>query len=252
MNQLSKEQLYNLYTNYYKINISKLKTAKETKIDRGTVRKYFNLFQTSDIEDIINASYLEPVTLKDYINNWSELEKRCYTYILAQYFGDGYINKTERTWKLRISNDKKYESINCLIEDCLSILFPDNSISRCNKIGCWDICVHSRKLPILFPHLGVGKKHERKISLTIEQLELLKMYPKDFILGCLHSDGAKCKRKTTNHFYQFTNLSLDIKEFFEIACSHLQIPLKNIKAKNVYIYKKEYITIIDSFYIDKC
>jgi intein-encoded DNA endonuclease-like protein len=251
MNQLSKEQLYSLYINYYQTNISKLKTAKETKIDRSTVRKYFNLFQTSNIEDIINTTHSELASLKDYINSWSVVEKRCYTYILAQYFGDGYINKTARTWKLRISNDKKYENINCLIEDCLTTLFPNNCVSRINKTGCWDICVHSKKLPILFPHLGQGKKHERKISLTTEQLELLKMYPKDFILGCLHSDGAKCKRKTTNHFYQFTNLSLDIKEFFEIACSCIGIPLKNIKAKNVYIYKREYINIIDSFYIDK-
>ena len=53
MYKTTKEQLENLYKNYYLNKISKLQTSKDTGIDRGTIRKYFKMFDENKYEDLI-------------------------------------------------------------------------------------------------------------------------------------------------------------------------------------------------------
>ena len=53
MYKITKEQLEDLYNNFYINKISKLETSKSTKIDRGTIRKYFKLFDEKQYENLI-------------------------------------------------------------------------------------------------------------------------------------------------------------------------------------------------------
>ena len=53
---------------------------------------------------------------------------KAYSYILGLYLGDGYINKTARTYRLRIALDKKYSQLNSFAKMNLQTLFPSNKI----------------------------------------------------------------------------------------------------------------------------
>jgi predicted AlkP superfamily phosphohydrolase/phosphomutase len=98
----------------------------------------------------------------DYIKD----KKESYSYILGLYLGDGYINLSERTYRLRIALDTKYQKVIKECEDNLIILFPNNKVNNIiRKETTTYVYVYSNKLPLLFPQHGVGKKSSRKIEL---------------------------------------------------------------------------------------
>lgn len=42
-------------------------------------------------------------------------------------------------------------------------------------------------------------------------------------------------------------MSNDIRDIFVWACSLINLPCKNIGYKNIYIYKKDYVNILEEF-----
>lgn len=178
-----------------------------------------------------------------------------YSYILGIYLGDGHITKMSRTYRLRIFQDAKYPD---LIDKCVKYLekiFTNNkvNVSRWHAESCKVITIYSNEIPALFPQHGPGRKHNRKITLEDWQKEVVYKYPKGFVSGLLDSDGCKYKQTNTDFcVYQFTNISEDIKQIFCWACSLLGVKCRcAVGRKNVYIYKKKYRLILDSFYRTK-
>jgi hypothetical protein len=50
-------------------------------------------------------------------------------------------------------------------------------VSRVQKVGCTEVGSYSKHWPCLFPQHGPGKKHQRKIELTVWQQELVDLDP---------------------------------------------------------------------------
>jgi len=151
-----------------------------------------------------------------------------YYYILGQYFGDGCISKHARTYRLRIFAAIEYPQIIKEVEACLKILFPLNSIAYCNKPGCIEISVYSNTIPIMFPHCGIGKKHERMIVLSEIQYEFIREESPLLLKGLFHSDGCYYRQRTLNDGtevmnYSFSNKSNDIHRIYQLALSYCGI-----------------------------
>ena len=125
--------------------------SKITGISRGTVSKWLKQ---------------KPKYLNDIFDNIVNNLKDEYSYLLGIYLGDGYINKTEKTYRLRISLDKKYTNINENVIKILNKIFPNNKVGIIDREGCIDISVYNNNLPKLFPQHGIGRKHNRLIQLT--------------------------------------------------------------------------------------
>lgn len=173
-----------------------------------------------------------------------------YVYLLGAYLGDGYINRThnDRTFKLRIFCDSKQDRV---IDDCrtsLSICLPKNKV-RAGEIrgkNCVEVSVHSNLLPVLFPQIGPGRKHERKIRLTEEQKGLVDSYPLYLIKGLIDSDGTRYYRKQGSRkylSYELSNKSQDIQKIFCGACDSVNIEWTQPYYKTIAIRRKSVPTL---------
>jgi len=194
-----------------------------------------------------NVELSTPEGLLEYLKD-SEYE---YVYILGMYLGDGYIGKTRRTYRLRITLDDKYPNIQRECEDSLKKILPNNQVSRVRREGCHDISAYSNLLPLLFPHLGKGKKHERKMELTEWQLSLINTNPRPLLRGFIHSDGCRFTNKVGKYqypAYQFSNLSSDLKNIFIYACSLLGISTCNSsRNRAIAVNKRGHVELLDTF-----
>lgn len=244
---IEQTNLFNAWKN--KNNISE--TARSLKIDRSTVRKYFNKFDNGYkpfTSDMIIDSNLS--TIKQYL---SFIDKESYSYVLGFYLGDGHISKMKRTFRLRIFQDVRYK--NLIKDQILAIqkLLPNNKVNiRTGKDNCTTICVYSNLIPILFPQHGPGMKHTRKIKLQDWQKEIIEEYPKPFIKGLIISDGCRYEKispilKKVYIRYEFTNISQDIKDIFQWACSLIGVSTRVSNYKNIAVCKIKDNQIMESF-----
>jgi Homeodomain-like domain len=145
-----------------------------------------------------------------------------YAELLGLYLGDGCINPTARSQRLRISLDAAYAGI---IENTAALLargFPANQVGRTVFDNGATVVVHvySSHLTCLFPQHGPGKKHHRRIVLEGWQQELVESAPWRFLRGCIWSDGCSFINRTGAYEYlsfDFANRSEDILALVEWA-----------------------------------
>jgi intein-encoded DNA endonuclease-like protein len=180
---------------------NKSEIARELQLDRSTVIKWLkdkptHLFIPSLYERIVTAP-------------------KTYSYILGLYLGDGYINKTDRSYRLRIALDKKYSELNQYASDKLKELFITNAVSIVDNDTWIDLSVYNKDLPIIFPQLGDGKKHNRCVALLDWQIGLIDWI--ELMKGLFHSDGSYYLSNDRD-YYQFKNLSSDILDLFKVCC----------------------------------
>lgn len=220
----------------WETNKNKSKIAQITKLDRGTVRKIINNYGTvAQLEEAIGLSPIK------YEFESHQSYKKSYAYILGIYLGDGYINKTLRTWKLRIFQDKKYINVVKEIEENLKIIFPYN---RTNKIShgknCYEIYIYNNNIIELFPQHDKGKKYKRKIKLETWQEEIINEFPFLFIKGLIHSDGCSYISKSNKKEYLnygFCNKSFDIINLLINSLNKVNISYNLYFNKNKEIYR---------------
>lgn len=220
---ITKEQFS--YIQSYKESKTVTEISKHLELDRSTVRKYIKLDEYSG-----NLSY--------DIDSLPVNKIRYYAYLLGLYLGDGYINKTERTYRLRISlNSTQHLDVIDRAKVRLEMLFPNNKIGLVNVTGanCVNLSVYNSNLVNLFPQHGVSYKHTRNIIITEKQEKLIQDY-KDYLLCGLHdSDGCRYidRRKV---YYQFTNASNDILNIYLDCLTPHNIQYKlyprNIRIRN--------------------
>lgn len=194
--------------------LNQCEVSRQSGIPRGTIRDWIKRGfcpRTGTKNDLRQIIRIDPAS---YLARNEDL-KRAYSFVLGEYLGDGCIRTINNTYRLDIYNDKKYEGLNRLIEQQMKIVFPENRVTRINHGGCWDIAVYSNQIPNLFPQMGKGKKHDRKIQLTTWQSEIVNSYPHEFIRGLFYSDGciyqhAHDDGKYVYTCYHFINKSRDI------------------------------------------
>jgi len=193
----------------HKEGLSNRKIGRLLNLHYSTISYWLKKEETNIKDDKIN------------INKYLNGKEKSYSYILGMYLGDGYINKTDRTYKLRIFLDTKYPKV---IKDCiyeLSILFPRNKVNyTIRRKTTTVVYVHSNHLPFLFPQHGKRKKHERNIELSDWQKDII--INESFLKGLYNSDGSYYK-SNGYYFYNFRNYSLDILNIYKNTCDKLNI-----------------------------
>jgi hypothetical protein len=156
------------------------------------------------------------------------LPQEPYAYLLGLYLCDGCLSPYPRdVYRLRIVCTNRYPELIRACELAMGKVLP-NKVSRVTKAGegCTEVSAYSKHWPCLFPQHGPGRKHERKIELTVWQQELVDRDPRPLIRGLLHSDGCRVLNwvnGTPYPRYHFSNVSADIRGIFGRACVQLGI-----------------------------
>ena len=229
---------YKKYTAQDKENVLKLwengknqlEISRITGVSRGALREWIKPTY-KHLTDKPRNSYVPITDFEAYFN--TEEKRKAYSYILAVYLCDGCISyyKTFRAPSIRLYNDSKYvKNNNCRAEELQKIL-PDNSVNihKHSVSNCVIISAYSRKLSDLFPQHGSKMKHTRKLIFTNWQLKIIQEFPKEFIKGCIESDGCIYVQTVNNKQYKrysFSNKSQDIIDLFLYSLSLVGITSK--------------------------
>lgn len=268
MNLISLSAIYSVRF-LSRVGVSLSEISRSLKVDRGTVRKYSRISE-GDLEAVKNAGVIQSAEIGDLKSPQCEFEshaphqdlfhnnKAKYSYLLGLYLSDGYISFHERTKRLRIALGENETGTQERASKFLSDLFPRNKVSTHKRLGskCVDVSVYSNKLDQLFPDAEIlgGPKHLKDLKVLDWQIHILDMYPREFILGCIHGDGCRYLSGGKYLYYNFTNMSVQIKQLFVGACRAVGIKFPDrfqIERKRVNIYAKENIAILESFWVPK-
>jgi hypothetical protein len=180
-----------------------------------------------------------------------------YAYLLGLYLGDGYISASHRgVWCMRITLDATYPQIINECAQALEAVLPGKTARRGARTNsrCVDVSMWSKHWPCLFPQHGPGRKHTRPIRLAPWQGKIVEANRRPFVKGLIHSDGTRiiateCKgayiRKAPR--YAFSNMSEDIKRLFCESCDALGIRWTRPSDRQIAIYRKESVALLDEF-----
>jgi hypothetical protein len=175
-----------------------------------------------------------------------------YTYLLGLYLGDGCLSAGPReVYRLRIACAERYPGLIAQCERAMAEVLP-NKVNRTRKRNerCWDVYSCSKHWPCLFPQHGPGRKHERRIELTVWQQELVDQDPRPLIRGLLHSDGCRVLNwvnGTAYPRYHFSNVSADIRGIFGRACDQLGIEWRPNNRWNLSVARRGSVALLDEF-----
>jgi hypothetical protein len=223
-----------------------------TGIPRGTVgdciRRYKTLAGLEAQRERASKSTVE-ITLQR-IHQQLEVQQ-AYAYLLGLYLGDGSIvlNKNQRSYRLRITLDKKYPLIIASCQQSISLILPDNKPSLVPSEGCFDVTTHYKHWPVLFPQHGSGPKHLRPIILESWQQQIVAAYPLDFFRGLYHSDGSRSQNIVNGKNYPryfFTNMSDDIRRLYCLVCDALNLQWTSTNKLTIAISKRKDVEYLDS------
>jgi hypothetical protein len=112
------------------------------------------------------------------------------------------------------------------------------------------VAAYSKHWPCLFPQHGPGRKHERKIELTVWQQELVDGDPRPLVRGLLHSDGCRVLNwvnGTAYPRYHFSNVSADIRGIFGRACDRLGIEWRPHNRWSLSVARRGSVALLDEF-----
>jgi hypothetical protein len=187
----------------------------------------------------------------------SKLDPEQYSYLLGLYLGDGCLTAGRRNvWLLRISLDAAYPQIIEMCARALETVFPAKT-ARCKQrpdSRCVDVSMWSKHWPCLFPQHGPGRKHLRSIRLARWQNETVDLGRRAFVRGLIHSDGTRIvaiERKGSYERraarYAFSNRSEDIKALFCESLDALGIRWTRPSDRQIAIYRKASVALLDEF-----
>lgn len=184
-----------------------------------------------------------------------------YVYLLGLYLGDGTISRHARgVFRLRIFLDLRYPQI---IEDCTSAMadvIPKSKVHHFHRYSNYvesaapshvEVSSFSKSWPCLFPQHGPGRKHERSITLTQWQLDLVERTPEQMLRGLVHSDGCRFQNTGRGDWscprYSFSNRSDDIKGVFCHACDLIGVHWTRSGTSCIYVSRKADVARLDEF-----
>jgi hypothetical protein len=175
-----------------------------------------------------------------------------YGYLLGLYLGDGCISESARTYRIRITLDAAYPRI---IDGCaaaLEAIRPGKLAWRGHRrhSRCVEVSMYWNHWPCLIPQHGPGRKHSRRILLEPWQHWILRQHREPFVRGLIHSDGCRVvanDRGVRSVRYHFSNRSDDIKELFCDSLDALGIRWTRPCAKQIAIYRRSSVQILDTF-----
>lgn len=220
------EEKYNEAIRLFSFGYKIVEVSKLTGINRSTLSNWIvrNGRIKKQIDTDIPLNYL--MSFKD---GFTEQDKKDYSYLLGLYLGDGCIYKLKRTEKITITLDKKYEKLNEYTINIFSRFFNKDSYifdrSLHNRGNAIDVIHHSSHLSLIFPQHGIGKKHNRDVSLKSWQESIIDDI--SLVKGLIMSDGTYYLDNQTNiKKYSFSNKSKDIIDLMKGLLIKLNIDFK--------------------------
>jgi len=174
-----------------------------------------------------------------------------YVYLLGLYLGDGCISSCHRgVFRFRIALDTRYPGI--IRSAAAAITEIRGGVSHVQRQpGNWvEVSGYSKSWPCLFPQHAPGKKHDRPITLTAWQQELVGRWPDQLIRGLIQSDGCRFVNTGRGNWtwprYSFTQKSDDIRGIFCDACDHMGLHWTQAGTR-IYISRKADVARLDQF-----
>jgi hypothetical protein len=178
-----------------------------------------------------------------------------FVYLLGLYLGDGVVSSHGRgIWRLRIYQDDRYPT---LIEACKAAMeeVTGRRAGTMRRTGCTEISCYWKHWPCVFPQVGPGKKHLRKIELEPWQQSLVDRHPQDLVKGLIHSDGCRVinrVRSRTGRGYEypryfFSNHSADIRGIFVRACDSIGVEWRQDGPYMISVARRRSVAILDDF-----
>ncbi|MEU6216055.1 helix-turn-helix domain-containing protein [Streptomyces sp. NPDC047022] len=192
----------------------------------------------------------------------SELDGTAYAYLLGLYLGDGHViqNRAMRSPSLSITCTEAHPGLVNECESAMRRVFPDNSVCRVRRKGCWEVKLYSRHMWCLFPQHGSGKKHERRIVLEPWQQAIIDAHRWEFIRGLMHSDGCRITNWTEKTVagvrkryeyprYLFSNKSDDIRKLLTDTLDRVGVEWTTLARGsdpfNVSVARKASVALLD-------
>jgi intein-encoded DNA endonuclease-like protein len=219
---------------YHKNGYNPSEIGRMTNIPRCTCADIINRYKNKDTENIKFKSDCD----------LNLINKKVYAFLLGEYLGDGHIICSKKlkngnnVFKFRIFQDTKYPNVIKEIQSAMQIILGGCiSVVKKKEENCVEIFTYSTQVATLFPQLGPGKKHNRKIVILEWQKKIIEEYPFDFLKGLIYSDGCIfLNKKSGQYWIDFTNRSEDIKEIYEEVLGSLGImSSRNSKGLNVRV-----------------
>ena len=219
--------------------------SKETGISRAAIRSW--------------QDRLEPLPGISPPDPGPPADDQAYAYLLGLYLGDGCISAHPRGTGhyLRIACADAWPGLLRLCREAIPKVRPGISAYTVQNEGYTMVTSYYRHWPSLFPQHGPGKKHERGISLTPWQRDIVDAHPWEFIRGLIHSDGCRITNWTTRVVggetkryeyprYFFTNLSADIRTLYTDTLDKVGVNWKQANAQNISVARKPSVALMDT------
>jgi hypothetical protein len=178
---------------------------------------------------------------------------RAYVYLLGLYLGDGCISEHRRqVFRLRVVLDLKYPGI---IHSAAAAMGEVRrgavAIQNRTNQNCVEVASYWKQWPCYLPQHDSGKKHDRLISLTQWQRQLVDRWPDRLIRGLIHSDGCRFLNTGRGNWcwprYEFSNRSADIRAIFCYGCDQLGVHWTRAGAYRIYVSRKADVAKLDTF-----
>jgi hypothetical protein len=231
------------------MGLSDYEVARRTGIPRGTVLNWRRgrIPGTPASDDACSVCH-GPVH--------AELPPAAYSYLLAQYLGDGSVFHTGKLGRgLRISSDAQYPGI---IEECCEAICALRGrrphLRRHSDRRLVSITSYWKSWPCLLPQHGRGRKHNRTIALAPWQVELVETEPGQFLRGLIHSDGWRGLNRVhvkgrdyAYPRYQFSNRSDDIRTLFTYACELVGVAWRPWGKFHISVARRDAVELLDRF-----
>ena len=179
-----------------------------------------------------------------------------YAYLLGVYLGDGCLSLHARhVWRLRIFQDARYLA---LIDECVRAIHEvaDREAGRLSRLGCTEIYCFWKHWICLFPQHGLGRKHERDVSLREWQSRIATSHPWAILRGLVHSDGCRSinrvhrpTRAGVKEYryvrYFFTNESAEIRALFMTTCELVGVRYRRMTRNDISVAQRSSVQLMD-------
>jgi hypothetical protein len=157
-----------------------------------------------------------------------------------------------RSYRIRIVLDASYPEIINRCRAALEAIRPEKHAwqGRRRNSRCVEVAMHWNHWPCLIPQHGPGKKHLRRIELEPWQEAIIQRHRKPLVRGLLESDGCRVvanDRGVASVRYHFSNLSEDIRALFCESLDALNIAWTRPCNRQIAIYRKSSVAILDTF-----
>jgi hypothetical protein len=190
-------------------------------------------------------------------HDYDALPTKAYSYLLGMYLGDGCVTRAGRAgYSLRIALDCAYPGIVLSAREAIAAVTRRElpHVARHRTCACVVITSYWRSWACLLPQHGPGRKHQRRIELTLWQERIVALAPEAFLRALIHTDGwrgmNRVRVKGRDYAYpryQFSNRSEDIRRLFTATCDQLGIAWRPWGRFHISVAKRDAVAALDRF-----